>query len=254
MSEVRLSLSAAVGIAVALSASGCFPLTGKLRQAGIRREVPQSRSLVSGPIIKAFSDGERVSIQYHTVDRSKERQRWINFDKAMLLRELPPELASQGQILGSVRYEKRKGLNVFTIHPGFFWRKLASRPRWDTSAMAELSPHRLPEGAAPREGPHLGVRFRDRVEKKIAESATQAEKEEVAKSTHRADAYLFMEIPETEGKDVIVVMLPGRTYRTAGGHLAQLLLPVTAAADVTVGPVVQGIAGLLMWRAWMRAR
>jgi len=216
----RLALLCAVACS-----SGCGLLTVKLRDAGLRHEEPEDIHSERGPVLEAYADAgnARLCVKYHVgITHASGRRpvsregRWLNLSAEAIARALSAGAprAPGGERNRPVARRREEGEEIILLSESFLRRRVSGRPQWDISRMAEVKVRAIEQISQVRGGADLGLRFR----------------------TPRR-CYYVADLPGAGEKGKIAFWFPRRRYRTAGGRVAQLLVPVTAAVDIVTFPI-----------------
>ncbi len=242
------SLTAALLLtAVVLCSNGCLA-TMAIRSVGLRTECPRTVCSEKGPIDKLLlnSERKRLSISYHVdvtartlFGRTVQKRRWIHLTSGMIADRLPKGVPPETYVAGTrgarnrgVVSERIAGLNVHRLTDGFLQTQVR---RWRGLRTRDMVEHQIPriygdedlDLAMPQ-----GLRL-PRLDR-FPENADRLDR------VNRYDPcvlYARMDIPETEGDDVVVITLPRRTYRTNWAYPFLLLLPVSVAFDMATFPI-----------------
>lgn len=258
---MRSLLITLLGALAAASSSGCLT-TNALLRIGLRVERPVTKNVESGPVVKAFSDAERtmLSLKYHVKvaprysrhEGDVEQERWINLTSRMLTEALsgdyrPPLQGRRHQPVPRrwIRSQQHDDVNIHRAAPAFIERCVSRREKWKTGDMIELKPHRVYGDDAWKTSSPIGIQF-----PKLDRFPEKADDWIRRDALGRAVIYVHMNIPATEGEDVVALELPTRDCRAGWAIPFMLLMPATIAFDVVTFPIqipvytVMFIAGL----------
>jgi rhomboid family GlyGly-CTERM serine protease len=222
-----------------LLCSGCnpwFPISSKVREVGIRRELPVVRSSESGPVLEAYSssDRKRLAVKYQVLVNGKPTERWMRFTVKGITRRLPSTYQNQDKFDGPVMFRKKGNTCFYYVRADYARRHVSSRPRCRPQEMTPLEVYHLANELELNEGPVAGIHYNQISEEWLEEQYSGKRKPVHPKYLQAPRLYAFIDVPQTKERDVLVVSFPQRTYRSVGGKFAQLLLPVTVATDLTV--------------------
>jgi len=244
MTVHRLRFFPLAALALFLPAGGCCFFTFTCATAGQRHEVPAGgggnpRSPVLASQLSPAHGGLAVNYQvrvtavqghpgpYWCAERwGVAQERWLVITRDDILRAV----ARPGG--AGVAYRKEGQANVFTLSDGFVAARVSERCPWPAWELRPVTPR------AGREGwkavPDPAVPAPADPDDGGAGPAPLAFAPGRSAGTR---LHWVTDFPETEGPDVVVFELPWRSYRTAGGKAALVLLPVAVAADLVTWPV-----------------
>ena len=142
--------------------------------------------------------------------------RWLNLSAEAIARALSAGAPRAPGVARNRPADRRReeGEEIILLSESFLRGRVSRRPQWDVSRMAKVKVRAIEQIGQVRGGADLGLRFR----------------------TPRR-CYYVADLPGTGEKGKIAFWFPRRTYRTAGGRVAQFFVPVTAAVDVVTFPV-----------------